>query len=119
MKEQKKTRRKARLDIAYSVLRSSRVPASGGDHLQQGPGPIDAATLAGEVAVDPVVAARAGAGAGIGRREGGGGAVGPEGIALVRRHVDIQDQVARLFGEYDHVYTDSYTHLRAHETKAK
>src|SRR3569623_1478840 len=104
MKEQKKTRRKARLDIAYSVLRSSRVPASGGDHLQQGPGPIDAATLDGEVAVDPDVADRAGAGAGNGRREGGGGAVGPEGIDLVRRHVDIQDQVARLFGEYDHVY---------------
>src|SRR3569833_3053288 len=104
MKDQKKTRRKARLDIAFSVLRSSRVPASGGDLLLLGLGPIDAATLAGEVAVDPVVAARAGAGAGIGRREGGGGAVGPEGVDLVRRHVDIQDQVARLFGEYDHVF---------------
>src|SRR3569832_823782 len=104
IKDQKKTRRKARLDIAFSVLRSSRVPASGGDQYQQGPGPIDAATLAGEVAIDPDVAARARAGAGIGRREGGGGAVGPEGIDLVRRDVDIQDQVARLFGEYDHVY---------------
>src|SRR3569833_4772920 len=104
MKDQKKTRRMARLDIALSVLRSARVPASGGDHYQQGPGPIDAATLAGEVAVDPVGAARAGAGAGIGRREGGGGAVWPEGIDLVRRHGDIQDHVARLFGEYDHVY---------------